>query len=349
MKFTPLACATILACAVAPVLNAGVALPSATISSLTLPMAQDSQIVKIKNDKEKGPKKAKKEKPKKEKHKKEKHAKKEKKHEKQAKKLEKKLEKHDKVKVKIKRSKEDRSRISSEILEVRAPEGRDMSVLIGAVPLALLGSQIAFADVPEEKLLTYRNCPPGLAKMDPPCVPPGLAKKGVTYEEWVAYDDKQLDDIYLDQREYFLDRDIVVDGGKDMGRDIVRDENLDRDVFLDDDTLLLSSDQIASLYDLRPAPADKRYALIDGQPVLLTHEDYTSLLRINELARVENLPEGVRIAPTAALTQNELRQTYKLPQLETGNNYAVVNGELVTLQDSAFETLQLIRIARAIF
>ena len=349
MKFTPLACATILACAVAPVLNAGVALPSATISSLTVPMAQDSQIVKIKNDKDKGPKKAKKEKPKKEKHKKEKHAKKEKKHEKQAKKLEKKLEKHDKVKVKIKRSKEDRSRISSEILEVRAPEGRDMSVLIGAVPLALLGSQIAFADVPEEKLLTYRNCPPGLAKMDPPCVPPGLAKKGVTYEEWVAYDDKQLDDIYLDQREYFLDRDIVVDGGKDMGRDIVRDENLDRDVFLDDDTLLLSSDQIASLYDLRPAPADKRYALIDGQPVLLTHEDYTSLLRINELARVENLPEGVRIAPTAALTQNELRQTYKLPQLETGNNYAVVNGELVTLQDSAFETLQLIRIARAIF
>ena len=339
MKFTPLACATILACAVAPVLNAGGALPSATMSSLTVPMGQDAQIVKIKNDKEKGPKKAKKEK----------HAKKEKKHEKkqekkqekQAKKLEKKLEKHDKVKVKVKRSKEDRSRISNEILEVRAPEGRDMSVLIGAVPLALLGSQIAFADVPEEKRLTYRNCPPGLAKMDPPCVPPGLAKKGVTYEEWVAYDDKQLDDIYLDQREYFLDRDIVVDG--------VRDEKLDRDVVLDDDTLLLSSEQIASLYDLRPAPAGKRYALIDGQPVLLTQEDYTSLLRINELARVENLPEGVRIAPTAALTQNELRQTYKLPQLETGNNYAVVNGELVTLQDSAFETLQLIRIARAIF
>ena len=336
MKFTPLACATILACAVAPVLNAGVALPSATMSSLTVPMGQDSQIVKIKNDKEKGPKKAKKEK-----HKKDKHGKKEKKHkkkhEKQAKKLEKKLEKHEKVKVKVKVSKEDRSRISNEVLEVRAPEGRDMSVLLGAVPLALLGSQIAFTDVPEDKRLTYRNCPPGLAKMDPPCVPPGLAKKGVTYEEWVAYDDKQLDAIYLDQRTEFLDRDVVVE------------EDANRDVVLDDDTLLLSSEQIASLYDLRPAPAGKRYALIDGQPVLLTQEDYTSLLRINELARVENLPDGVRIAPTAALTQNELRQTYKLPQLETGNNYAVVNGELVTLQDSAFETLQLIRIARAIF
>lgn len=348
MKFTPLACATILACAVAPVLNAGVALPSATMSSLTVPMARDSQIVKIKNDKEKGPKKAKKEK-----HKKDKHGKKEKKHkkkhEKQAKKLEKKLEKHDKVKVKVKRSREDRSRISSEILEVRAPEGRDMSVLLGAVPLALLGSQIAFADVPEDKRLTYRNCPPGLAKMDPPCVPPGLAKKGVTYEEWVAYDDEQLDAIYLDQRTEFLDRDIVIGDERGPDRDVVVEEDANRYVVLDDDTLLLSSEQIASLYDLRPAPAGKRYALIDGQPVLLTQEDYTSLLRINELARVENLPEGVRIAPTAALTQNELRQTYKLPQLETGNNYAVVNGELVTLQDSAFETLQLIRIARAIF
>ncbi|MCF7747639.1 transketolase [Sulfitobacter sp. M39] len=307
-------------------------------------MARDSQIVKIKNDKEKGPKKAKKEK-----HKKDKHAKKEKKHKKKHEKQAKKLEKHEKVKVKVKRSKEDRSRISNEVLEVRAPEGRDMSVLLGAVPLALLGSQIAFADVPEEKLLTYRNCPPGLAKMDPPCVPPGLAKKGVTYEEWVSYDDKQLDAIYLDQRTEFLDRDIVIGEERVPDRNVVVEEDANRDVVLDDDTLLLSSEQIASLYDLRPAPAGKRYALIDGQPVLLTQEDYTSLLRINELARVENLPDGVRIAPTAALTQNELRQTYKLPQLETGNNYAVVNGELVTLQDSAFETLQLIRIARAIF
>ena len=171
----------------------------------------------------------------------------------------------------------------------------------------------------------------------------------MTYEEWVAYDDEQLDAIYLDQRTEFLDRDIVIGDERVPDRNVVVEEDANRDVVLDDDTLLLSSEQIASLYDLRPAPAGKRYALIDGQPVLLTQEDYTSLLRINELARVENLPDGVRIAPTAALTQNELRQTYKLPQLETGNNYAVVNGELVTLQDSAFETLQLIRIARAIF
>lgn len=311
MKYSPLAFATILACATAPVLEARVALPSSAISPLTVLTALDAQIIRIKNDKAKGQKKAKQTK-----QKKPKYAKKDKK-----------IDKPNNVKTKLKRSKDDRARLSDEILKIRAPQGRDMGVLLGAVPLALLGSEVIFSDVPDDQLLTYRNCPPGLAKKDPPCVPPGLAKKGVTYDEWVGYDGDRLDEIYLDQREEYLDRDVA----------------------LDDDNLLLSTDQIASLYGLRPAPSGNRYALIDGQPVLLTDEDYTSLLQINDLARIENLPAGLRIAPTAALTQNELRQTYKLPELDPGYNYAVVNGELVTLQDSAFETLQLIRIARAIF
>lgn len=29
------------------------------------------------------------------------------------------------------------------------------------------------------------GCPPGLAKKNQPCVPPGQAKKGVTTEEWL--------------------------------------------------------------------------------------------------------------------------------------------------------------------
>jgi len=229
--------------------------------------------------------------------------------------------------IRIKRSKDERVRESDSILTVRAPDGRDMTVLLGALPLALLGSGVVFADVPEDRLLTYRNCPPGLAKKIPPCVPPGLAKKGITYEDWVAYDDVRLDEIYLDQRRGYLDQEML----------------------LEDGDLLLNSTQIATLYGLRTVPSGSRYALIDGQPVLLTDEDNTSLLRIYELSRRDNLPTGLRIAPTAALTQDELRQTYKLPILEPGYNYAVVNGELVTLQDSAFETLQLLRIARAVF
>lgn len=29
-----------------------------------------------------------------------------------------------------------------------------------------------------------KHCPPGLAKKEVPCVPPGQAKKGVTHHEW---------------------------------------------------------------------------------------------------------------------------------------------------------------------
>ncbi len=322
MKYAPLAFATILACATTPTLAASVSLPVSEFSTMTMPTFQKDQVIKINNDKNKSQKKANGNKLKKLK-KDNTAAKKDKPSNKQAEKS----NRPDKTEVKVNRSREDRVRISNEILQVRAPKGRDMSVLLGAAPLAFLGSQISFPDVSDEQLLTYRNCPPGLAKKDPPCVPPGLAKKGVTYDEWVTYDDDRLVDIYLEQR----------------------DEYLGSDVILDDDALLLGSDQIASLYGLRPAPSDERYALIDGQPVLLTNEDYKSLLAINDLARVGNLPAGLRVAPTAALTQSELRQTYRLPELEPGYNYAVVNGELVTLQDSAFETLQLIRIARAIF
>lgn len=320
MKYAPLAFAAIMACATTPALAASVSLPVSALSVVTVPPVQNDQVVKIKNDK--GQKKANGNKLKKLK-KYNTAAKRDKPSNNQAEKS----NKPDKIEGTFKRSKEDRVRISNEVLQVRAPQGRDMSVLLGAAPLAFLGSQISFPDVSGEQLLTYRNCPPGLAKKDPPCVPPGLAKKGVTYEEWVTYDDDRIGDLYLEQRDEYLDSDIV----------------------LDDDSLLLTSDQITSLYGLRPAPSDKRYALIDGQPVLLTNEDYISLLQIKDLARVENFPAGLRVAPTAALTQNELRQTYKLPELEPGYNYAVVNGELVTLQDSAFETLQLIRIARAIF
>jgi len=319
MRYTALALTTVLTCAAAPGLEARVSLPGFPMSTLSVPASTGTQIVKIKEHKEK---KANKEnKGKGGDNKKVKNAQKKKPDNSNDDKT------RDKSNVKIKRSKDERARHSDEILHLRAPEGRDMRGLLGAGPLVLLGSNVIFADVPDDRRLRYRNCPPGLAKKNPPCVPPGLAKKGVSYDEWITYDDDRLDAIYLDRRRDYLNH----------------------DVDLYDDNLLLNSAQIESLYGLRPTPVGKRYALIDGQPVLLSDDDYTSLLHIHDLASVANLPAGLRVAPTAALTQNELRQTYRLPVLEPGYNYAVVNGELVTLQDSAFETLQLIRIVRSIF
>ena len=319
MRYTPPALAIILALTAGPGLEARVSLPGSTTPTLSAPMVSGTQIAKNNEKKEKGGDKKKSKNKQKEKFK---HSKDDK-----SRKPAKDKKKRDKIEAKVKRSKDDRARDSGAILRVLAPEGRDMRVLLGAASLALLGPERIFAEVPQDRLLTYRNCPPGLAKKDPPCVPPGLAKKGVTYDEWVSYDDDRLDEIYRNQRGDYLGRGTV----------------------LDDDNLLLNSSQIASLYGLRPAPAGRRYALIDGQPVLLTDEDNASLLLINDLARIENLPTGLRIAPTAALTQNELRQTYKLPAPEPGYNYAVVNGELLTLQEDDFEMLQMIRIARAVF
>jgi hypothetical protein len=220
----------------------------------------------------------------------------------------------------------DRKRHAEEVLKVKAPKDRDMAVLLGAAGLALAGPNLVVAEVPETELITYRNCPPGLAKKDPPCVPPGLAKKGVTNEEWLTYDNNDYDRLWLRERDAFLRGNTIPEDG----------------------SLLLDSAQIASLYGLGGAPSGQRYALIDGLPVLLDTKDYNSLLLINQLAGLTDLPSGVEVAPTAALTQEELLRLYRLPQPQTGYNYSVLNGQLISLDDDAYQMLQMIRIARAV-
>lgn len=222
---------------------------------------------------------------------------------------------------------QDRETIVTRLLSTPAPEGRDMAVILGAAAaLALAAPDLNAAALPEDELITYRNCPPGLAKKDPPCVPPGLAKDGVTYEEWASYSDDELTTLLEERRRPYLEAEPLTER----------------------ELLLLESGQIAQLYNLDAAPQGHRYALIDGQPVLLSTEDHTALLRINELARVPAVGSGINVAPTAALTQADLMRLYRLPDAEDGYNYAVLNGQVISLQDSAYETLQLIRVARAV-
>lgn len=223
----------------------------------------------------------------------------------------------------------ERDEIVSRIVSTPAPAGRDMARIIGATGLTLASPQLSVSETSEDELVTYSNCPPGLAKKDPPCVPPGLAKKGVTYEEWASYDQNEYDEIWRERRDKWLDS--------------------NGDVSPDADLLLLQSDQIETLFDLDPAPDGQRYALIDGAPILLDQEDYDSLLLVNQLAQVPDMTSAGPIAPTAALTQDELINLYRLPQLGPDQNYAVVNGQVLQLDESAYETLQMIRIARAVF
>ena len=222
----------------------------------------------------------------------------------------------------------EREEVLGRFISTPAPDGRDMKRLLAATALAVITPQLLIADIPDDELIAYRNCPPGLAKKDPPCVPPGLAKKGVTYDEWASYDRDDYDTIWVERRDEWL--------------------RAEADVDPDPELLLLQSDQIATLFGLDPAPDGHRYALIDGMPVLLDEKDYDALLLVNQMAQVADLAGGTPIAPTAALTQDELASVYRLPQLGHDENYAVVNGQVVRLNDSNYELLQMIRVARAI-
>lgn len=222
----------------------------------------------------------------------------------------------------------ERGEAVSRLISTPAPTGRDMKRVLSATALALVTPQLVVADIPEDELITYRNCPPGLARKDPPCVPPGLADKGVTYDEWASYDQEEYDTLWVERRNDWISSEAGADPNPEL--------------------LLLQSDQIATLFDLDPAPEGKRYGLIDGMPVLLGQKDYDALLLVNQMAQVPDLVPGTPIAPTAALTQDDLVDIYRLPQLGENENYAVVNGQVVRLNDTNYELLQMLRVARAV-
>ncbi|SFG13654.1 hypothetical protein SAMN04488020_101276 [Palleronia marisminoris] len=90
------------------------------------------------------------------------------------------------------------------------------------------------------------NCPPGLAKKNPPCVPPGQAKKGVTTQEWL-------------NRHRIGER--------------VDPEDVD---WIDD----------ISRLNLPPLTDGSRYAVIDGMLVALDADSYELLQLVRKAAAV---------------------------------------------------------------
>lgn len=90
---------------------------------------------------------------------------------------------------------------------------------------------------PSTAFADSKGCPPGLAKKNPPCVPPGQAKKGVTTHQW-------------------LNRDLT---GEVVNRDDLR--------YLDDFVR----------YGLPPLSYGQRYAVVDDQIVVIDVESYRIL------------------------------------------------------------------------
>lgn len=110
--------------------------------------------------------------------------------------------------------------------------------LMTFVPVMAAGA--AFADA--------KGCPPGLAKKNPPCVPPGQAKKGVTTDQWL---------------------------NRDRTGDVVQSSDL---VYLDD----------FARYDLPPLPYGQRYAVVDDRIVVIDPESYRILQLIRVFTALSN-------------------------------------------------------------
>lgn len=110
--------------------------------------------------------------------------------------------------------------------------------IVATIPM--MNGQVVFAD--------SGGCPPGLAKKNPPCVPPGQAKKGVTSAEW-------------------------------LGRDRVGD-------VIDRDDLIYLDDFVR--YDLPPLPFGQRYAVVDDRIVVIDAESYQILQLIRAFTALAN-------------------------------------------------------------
>ena len=112
-----------------------------------------------------------------------------------------------------------------------------MIVKIAASLLAVALFAVAPLAHADSAFAQSKGCPPGLAKKFPPCVPPGLAKKAVTTNQWLS---------------------------RDRTGEVVYRDDL---IFLDDYVR----------YDLPPLPNGQRYAVIDDRIVVIDRESYQIL------------------------------------------------------------------------
>lgn len=117
-------------------------------------------------------------------------------------------------------------------------------------PHLLIIALMTFAPVvaPSAAFADAKNCPPGLAKKNPPCVPPGQAKKGVTTNQWL---------------------------NRDLTGNVVTEGDL---IYLDD----------FALYDLPALSYGQRYAVVDDQIVVIDAESYRILQLVRVFTALAN-------------------------------------------------------------
>ena len=175
------------------------------------------------------------------------------------------------------------------------------------------------------------NCPPGLAKKNPPCVPPGLARQGVTTQDYLGYDDDEWQEITTQNPE------LAPDGTQD-------DHNETAVV----PTGELSDVQIAEVFGIDPPQSGKTYGVIDGQVVALNPEDALIFDQVKLLSTPVNTGNDIAVVPDVTLNEDQLIAIYDLPQPQPGTNYSVIDGAIYAVPDATYSLLRIIQVAAAV-
>ncbi|WP_238365320.1 hypothetical protein [Mesobacterium pallidum] len=188
------------------------------------------------------------------------------------------------------------------------------------IPLATLGT-VGLSEV-------LVDCPPGLAKKAVPCVPPGQVDKQNVAAEWLDEDEETI-------RLALIDRWTEYDGWVERNPDIDG---------VPDGVSILSQQRIIDVFDLDPAPAGQRYAVIDGRPLLLDEDDWRQLRQLQTLDEVE-VYEVSEIDLRDQRSHVGLLDLYDLPEPRPDHYYTAMDGDIYEVPSRIYEMLQLLRIA----
>ena len=174
------------------------------------------------------------------------------------------------------------------------------------------------------------NCPPGLAKKDPPCVPPGLARQGVTTQEYLNIDDDEWEQI--------------TDEIPELAEDPTETDTADQDSISGP----LTDAEVAEVFGLEPPALGQTYGVVDGQVVALDPEEALILEQVKLVSVPVQPGNDIEVVPDVTLNQQQLIAIYDLPDPAPNTNYAVIDGEIYAVPSETYGLLQVIQIATAV-
>ncbi|SFS13041.1 hypothetical protein [Yoonia litorea] len=172
------------------------------------------------------------------------------------------------------------------------------------------------------------NCPPGLAKRQPACVPPGLARQGVTTQQYLDLSDEEWEQATTENPDLL--------------------EGNDQDLAAEDGvTGPLTAEEIADLFGIDVPDEGRTYGVIDGQVVELGTEDKLIFDQVKLLSQSVEPGNDIGVVPDVGLTEEQLVAIYNLPPSPDGSSYAVIDGQIYAVPEATYGLLEVIKLAAA--